>query len=184
VFSANPYSTVAFSTARVLLPPIDGVVSEAGEVADTTSALAVFIGQSLEAGDAVDVSEVASAVFSAAVNEAVDNLETTTALFTASVFVSEGASGVAEPYVEPSVYNPAVLEAVYAAALVNAGGVFTSQVVASASVVEQLYARYLWENIDDAQTVSWAAINTNSSPGWGSISTTSGTQWQKIDTQD
>jgi hypothetical protein len=51
-----------------------------------------------------------------------------------------------------------------------------------AVAADQLVARYLWELIDDAQTVNWGAIGTNQTSQWGTISNAQAISWSALNT--
>jgi hypothetical protein len=47
---------------------------------------------------------------------------------------------------------------------------------------DSILARYLWELINDTQTVAWQNIASQTSTSWQSVNTSTSTNWTPIET--
>ena len=138
-------------------------------VADAASALASFI--------------VSSAVFGSNVTTAVDAASTAAAQIVFASQINETAANSASVTVLPSVFGAQIEEELLAFEELVTSFVFFATITGGASAVEQLFARFLWEPIDNAQTVTWNNINNSQADTWSAINNSQTGSWQPVSTQ-
>jgi hypothetical protein len=84
--------------------------------------------------------------------------------------------------VAPSTFNATVSEGTEALATILASAAFIASITEGAVAADQLVARFLWELIDDSQTVSWGDINNNQTPTWAVIANEQPVNWSALNT--
>jgi hypothetical protein len=65
---------------------------------------------------------------------------------------------------------------------VVAASIFYAYWAAGAAAADAITSRYLWELIDDSQTVNWQNINDGQTPGWTTVGDTQTPNWSDIAT--
>jgi hypothetical protein len=80
-------------------------------------------------------------------------------------------------------YGALIAELVNASDATGVLPVFSSNVSELARAQDTALAQFLWNIINDSQSVSWQNINTAETSNWQVINTADGTQWQVIKTQ-
>jgi len=115
--------------------------------------------------------------------------------FAASISETSAASDVV--LVAPSIFNAIAVAAATALDNLNApGSIYNVTIPESATLSDSVIGAFLWNLIDDsqsvnwqnvvaAQSVSWNAINASQNAGWSNVDNTQSTSWGNIqDDQD
>jgi hypothetical protein len=79
-------------------------------------------------------------------------------------------------------FDVAIQEAVTGAAQANAQATFDAMISELGIASDSILARYLWELINDTQTVAWQNIASQSATSWQSVNTSANTDWTPIET--
>jgi hypothetical protein len=180
-------------------------VSETSSATDTfLVAASTFSPQISESATATDTVLVAASIFGSQVSEAAtatDDIlvtvffgsqvsETTTITdstsVAASIFgpeISETATATDDTSVAASIFGPQVQETATATdSPLVAPSVFNVQIADSAAITDAVIGAFLWNLIDDNQSVNWVKISNQQSPSWTDIDDSPDPGWQNIPT--
>ena len=161
------YSAAVIETARAL-----AVASASAGFATTTSAAA-------SATDTVS----STAAIAVAVNNNAEASSTNHHQVDFAAQVQETAAGNMSTTVLPSIFGAIVAEEALGEDSLLLTVVFFATITDGASAADQIFARLLWELIDDAQTVTWNNINNSQADTWSAVNTSQIDAWQIVQTQ-
>jgi hypothetical protein len=80
----------------------------------------------------------------------------------------------------PSVFGAIVIEAALGFSSDSTFERGVGNITDGARAADQIFARLLWELIDDAQTVTWNNINNSQADTWGAVNTSQADAWSNI----
>jgi hypothetical protein len=170
---------------------------------DTVAAAQTFATTVSESGVASEV-VAAAQLFASLIAEGIASQDSVSAARTIGVAVTElataedfaaasqifnnyvGESGVASDEVDApgSIYNAVTAVAVAVSDPTSTNATFNAAVQESLTVADLLFARYLWELINDNQVANWQNINNVQSAGWSDIDDAQTPGWNNIPTQN
>jgi hypothetical protein len=88
----------------------------------------------------------------------------------------------AAPSVGNSTFNAATVSAAAGAPIVGVNGSFAAQVFAQALGTDSIFARFLWEPVDDNQPDTWQNIPAHAGGPWQPVDDNQPDTWQDIHT--
>jgi hypothetical protein len=50
-----------------------------------------------------------------------------------------------------------------------AGSIYNATLLTSLTASDAFFAAYLWEPVDDSQTINWQNVDNTQNPGWGDV---------------
>ena len=176
-------------------------VSETSSATDTVLIAASTFGPQIsESATATDTVLVAGSIFGSQVSEAATATDgilvtvffgsqvsetssaTDTVLVAASIFgpqISETATATDATSVAASIFGPRVQETSTATdSPLVAPSVFNVQLADSAAVTDAVIGAFLWNLIDDSQSVNWVTISNPQSSSWTGIDDSQNPNWQ------
>jgi hypothetical protein len=141
-------------------------VGEAALVSEIATARAVFSSLYSDIVVGTDIVRVSSASFRSALQEAstVSDAVASTSIFVSSV--SELASVISSTAVSSAIYNLSIGGEARVADQTSVQATFSAITQDGVTVQDVLLARFLWELIEDFQSVNWQLINDSSPTVW------------------
>jgi hypothetical protein len=136
-------------------------VSESATATDSTQSAVIFLGDIAETATVTDLAESLMSFFAQ---------------------IAENSAITDVTLVAPSVFGPQIQEAIAALDLISTYGTFNVQFVDSATVLDAVIGKYLWNPVDDDQTPNWTVIADSQTPGWSNIADNQSPGWQNINT--
>lgn len=154
-------------------------VSELGVASDVVAAAQLFgvlVSETATGQDSI----AASQEFGAAVAELAAASDEISALRIANGYIEE--SSVASDSVDApgSIYNAVMADTAAASDEPNSGATFTAAVQETLTVADLLFARYLWELVDDTQNPDWGNVTNTQTAGWANVDDTQSGNWQNV----
>lgn len=180
--SALSETATATDSPSVAASTFNAPVSETATATDTVISFADFYATLSETATATD-SVLSFADFYAALSEAATATDSILGLSDLFVSLEETATATDSPLVAPSTFNAPVAETATATDAVSPpGSIYNAPVSETVTISDFVLGAYLWNLIDDSQSVTWQ--NVNSSPGttWSPIDTDPDTGWSVIPT--
>jgi hypothetical protein len=145
-------------------------VNEQTNASEAVAAQQVFNSEISESSVGEDTLDAAFAYF-ANVDETITASETTETNINFVVPITESAAG-SEVNSAQHVLDARVSEAAMASVqAVVSSAIFYVYVTTSATIADELTARFLWEPIDDNQDANWQNINDSQTPNWTEVQT-------------
>jgi hypothetical protein len=157
-------------------------ITEAVTGADTTSSLASLFASIIESSVIADILDLTT-IQNVFINESSSGTDTVLSAAVLQGLILESLSASDAVVVAPSIFNAAVSEEVNAVAQFLVAVTFIATIQEGVQVADQLLARFLWELINDQQTVNWAGVNTAQSTAWGQVDASQPVTWNQIPTK-
>jgi hypothetical protein len=155
--------------------------SDSVTITDTNVGFITFPATIDESATGTD-SDVGFLTLPTTIDESATGTDTAASAQTFAVSLAEQASGADQTLVAPSTFNVTVPESVQTVDVFIASAIFPVSIAEQIAMADTLAGNYLWNLIDDSQSVNWQNIPTNTNPGWTNIDTSSGSGWVNIDT--
>jgi len=160
-FNAPFVDTTSITDAITSTAVFISAITDTATITDAITSTAVFISAITDTATITDVFLVAPSTFNAPVAE--------TATIT-DVFL-----------VAPSTFNaPFVDTATITDVITNAGSIYNVPVFNTATATDVFIGSFLWNLIDDSQTIIWTPISTDTPTTWNLVDDTTPTTWQNI----
>lgn len=159
-----------------------GEIAESTTISESVSALAVFVGVDLESSQAVDSTTVTASIFSAAAAETATASDSLIALLIFNAFVEEFSQIQDSTTVEASTFGASVSEQATGLDAFFTNVSFLASVSETATIADLLLARFLWELVNDQQSINWINIYAAQNANWGQTDTSTPNTWTDIPT--
>ena len=186
-------TATATDSPSVAASTFNAPVTETATATDSVLSFADFYAALAETATATD-SVLSFADFYAALAETATATDSVLSFADFYAPVAETATATDSPLVAPSTFNAPVAETVTATDAVSPpGSIYNAPVSETVTISDLVLALFLWNLIDDSQSIAWQ--NVNSSPGtvwsllddsqsvtWQNINSSPGTTWSPIDT--
>ncbi len=115
-----------------------------------------------------DIAETASGV---------DSISTTQGF---AVLIDENASGIDVFTVSASIFNAAFTDSASGIDALQPNFTYFITVSEGVNAQDLIFARYLWELIDNTETSDWGVINDTQTASWSQIDDTQALNWQNV----
>jgi hypothetical protein len=154
-------------------------LSDSATGTDTVFSLAGFRGAVLEQATGLDTALSRVQFFAAVANTATGlDVVSTRAAWHTQVLNTTSATDLT--VVAPSVFNPVVFVPLAITDAPSASHVMVAQLADAMTVSDFMAARFLWEPIDDSQTVVWQNVSGMPSTTWTSVNNGQSTTWTQV----
>lgn len=155
-------------------------------LSDSVDAADVFAGVQTFVCDTADSSTIsdllaAGVVFGGVFADTATGDDTEAGAVTFVSNTSDTTSG-SDSYAAAADFIASMEDQASAAANFVARVAFIASVLESGTAIDAVTARFLWELIDDSQTVSWQNVDSSESTSWGNVQTAQTAAWGTIDT--
>ena len=181
VFVASLTNLVTAASIPTAYQQFVTTVNELGLSSDIISAAQVFARALSDAAGSLD-SPVGYIAFPAVVDELSSYADQISAQHIANRRIDESVAPLDLVSPPGSIYNPVVPDTARAVDTLTTSAVFNSDVQETLTAFDLLFARYLWELIDDSQHPVWGALATAQDPVWSKIDNAQPASWQNIPT--
>jgi hypothetical protein len=136
-----------------------------------------------ETATATDSPSVAASTFNAPVAETATATDSVISFADFYAALAETATATDSPLVAPSTFNAPVAETATATdSPLVAPSTFNAPVSETVTISDLVLGLYLWNLIDDSQSVTWQNINSSPGTTWSPIDTDPDTGWSVIPT--
>ncbi len=180
---SSALSETATTTDSVLsFADFYAALSETATATDSVISFADFYAALSEAATATD-SVLSFADFYAALSETATATDSVLGLSDLFVSLEETATATDSPLVAPSTFNAPVEETATATDAVSPpGSIYNAPVSETVTISDLVLGLFLWNLIDDSQSVTWQNINSSPGTTWSPIDTDPDTGWSVIPT--
>jgi hypothetical protein len=183
VLSQAAFNSVLSETATATDSPSVAASTFNAPVAETTTAtdsvlsFADFYAALAETATATD-SVLSFADFYAALAETATATDAVLSFADFYAALAETATATDSPLVAPSTFNAPVAETATATDAVSPpGSIYNAPVSETVTISDLVLALFLWNLIDDSQSVTWQNINSSPGTTWSPIDTDPDTGW-------
>ena len=181
-FNAPVAETATATDAVLSFADFYAALSETITATDSVLSFADFYATLFETATATD-SVISFADFSAALAETATATDAVLSFADFSAALSEATTATDSPLVAPSTFNAPVEETATATDAVSPpGSIYNAPVSETATISDLVLGAYLWNLIDDSQSVTWQNINSSPGTTWSPIDTDPDTGWSVIPT--
>jgi hypothetical protein len=155
----------------------NSALSEAATATDSVISFADFYAALSETATATD-SVLSFADFYAALAETATATDSVLSFADFYAALAETATATDSPLVAPSTFNAPVAETVTATDAVSPpGSIYNAPVSETVTISDLVLGLFLWNLIDDSQSVTWQNINSSPGTTWSPIDTDPDTGW-------
>jgi hypothetical protein len=181
VLGFNPIASDPFAAAGAGAI-FSGEIAESATISELVSALAVFVGVDLESSQAADSTTVTASIFSAAAAESATASDSLIALLIFNAAVAELSQIQDSTTVEASTFGASISEQATGLDTFFTNVAFLASISETATIADALLAKFLWELINDQQSINWINIYAAQNANWGQTDTSTPNTWTDIPT--
>jgi hypothetical protein len=175
-------TATATDSPSVAASTFNAPVTETATATDLILGLAAFSSALSETATAAD-SILGLAAFSSALSETATATDSVLSFADFYAALAETATATDSPLVAPSTFNAPIAETATATdSPLVAPSTFNAPVSETVTISDLVLGLYLWNLIDDSQSVTWQNINSSPGTTWSPIDTDPDTGWSVIPT--
>ena len=177
-------AAVVADTALQAFATFPTSITVAGTASEITRVAASTFNANMSGAAAGSVAAAAVAAFLSNLSGAATGTDAASALAIFASDLTDAAVGVGSSQAAGSTYNATAFDAATGDDSARALATMFASFAGSATITDSDIANFLWNVINDSQTVTWGAVNTSqSASSWGTIGTGQSSDWTPVKTQ-
>jgi len=172
-------TAAGLDTPSVAASTFKAAIAETASGVDSISSNPNFGSSISETASGVD-SISSSATFASSIAETASGVDSIYAYQGFGAFISETASGLDAISTVGSIFTAAFTDSASGIDVNQPNFTYNITVPEGVNAQDLIYARYLWELIDNTETADWGVINDTQTASWSQIDDTQALNWQNV----